>query len=104
MCEGNVESGREAIAAAEATTATKRRSNETILRPMQENKKEIETNELNNDTKTRKRNRAQTNLQWHENKRMQLAEEERNQKAHMNNERSKRRGRKYESVSDALQS
>jgi len=56
--------------------------NETILQPMQENKKKVrETNELNSDTKARRRSIARTNLQWHENKTMQLAEEERNKRA-----------------------
>jgi len=40
-----------------------------------------ETNELNNGTKTRRRSRVQTNLQWHKNKTMQLAEEEGNKRA-----------------------
>jgi len=58
---------------------------------MQENKKKArETNELNNGTKIRRRIRAQTNLQRHENKTMQLAKEERNKRTHKKRKKRKK--------------
>ena len=76
--------------------AMKREGNETVHRPMQENKKKVrETNELNNGTKTRRRSRARTNLQWHENKTMQLAEEKKNKRAGIAKEEEESMKRKW---------